>query len=239
MGSGTSTSATSGGASATVSVLADALPPGTVISIYPVTDSMALSAFVPVNQRYIVAFAISWTAPLGNSPSASAPITMTINDAKIVSGDVLYKVTAGGLDKMGTATRSGVATISFVSDPIFLVSTAPSASIHLTRSRFALSGHNVPVAFSCTISCRGRATLTFTMTVKRIKNHKTITMKESAMLAQSAYSIKAANRAQTIKLWLTSLGLNAFAHASTHSVRVTLKIAVRGGAALTRSVVIA
>lgn len=114
-------SQSSNGASETISVPAGALPSGTTVSVYPVTNTAPLVAQVPSGQSYVVSLAVTWQAPDGTSPVASAPITMSISDPNIVAGDTVYEVTASGLVAVGTADANGSVTITFSTDPVFIV----------------------------------------------------------------------------------------------------------------------
>jgi hypothetical protein len=111
----------SGGASAAVTVPAGALPSGTTVSVYPVIDAAPLVAEVPAGQSYVVSLVVAWQAPDGTSPVAAAPITMSVSDPGIKAGDTIYEVTTAGLEAVGTATVDGTATITFSSDPTFLI----------------------------------------------------------------------------------------------------------------------
>lgn len=117
----TSITQTELGSSATVSIPSGALPSGTTASVYPVSNPADLAHSLPVNQSYVAAFAVTWRASDGTTPSASAPITMTITDPNIVAGDTVYELTSAGLVAGGTATFSGSVTVTFTSDPTFVV----------------------------------------------------------------------------------------------------------------------
>ena len=111
-----------------VTVPAAALPSGTTVSVYPVTNPAPLTADVPAGQSYVTSVAVSWQAPNGTSPAATAPITVTITDPSIVAGDTIYEVTSTGLKAVGTATVNGSVTITFSNDPVFLVTTSPTVA---------------------------------------------------------------------------------------------------------------
>jgi len=128
----TTVSETSGGASETITVPQCALPSGTTVSAYQVINTVPLVAQVPAGSSYVLSFAVTWEAPNGTSPTATAPITMTITDPNIKAGDIIYELTSTGLAAVGTATANGTVTITFSSDPIFLVShTTPVAQASL------------------------------------------------------------------------------------------------------------
>jgi hypothetical protein len=52
---------------------------------------LALAASVPTGQSYVISFAVSWQAANETSPTASAPITMTITDPAILAGDTVTR----------------------------------------------------------------------------------------------------------------------------------------------------
>ncbi len=118
----------SAGTTSVVTVPAAALPSGTTVSVYPVTNPAPLTADVPAGQSYVTSVAVSWQAPNGTSPAATAPITVTITDPSIVAGDTIYEVTSTGLKAVGTATVNGSVTITFSNDPVFLVTTSPTVA---------------------------------------------------------------------------------------------------------------
>jgi surface protein len=120
----TTVTQSSGGVSVAVTVPAGALPAGTTVSVYPITDTSTLTADVPAGQSYVLSFAVSWETPSDTSPAASTPITMTITDPSIKAGDTIYELTSTGLVAVGTATVDGSATVTFSSDPVFVVAEA-------------------------------------------------------------------------------------------------------------------
>ena len=141
----------SGGSSVTVSVPAGALPASTTISIYPITSTSTLTGSVPAGQSYVLSFAVSWETPDYTTPTASVPLTLTITDPSIKAGDIIYELTSTGLVAMGTAAVDGSATLTFSSDPVFVVAEATLArQVPLT-----LTTRNGIVGKSLTLSTRG------------------------------------------------------------------------------------
>ncbi|MBW4030766.1 MAG: hypothetical protein HIU57_08895 [Acidobacteria bacterium] len=129
----TTVTQSSGGASETVTVPAGALPAGTTISVYPITDTSTLTADVPAGESYVHSFAVSWETPSNTSPTSSTPLTITITDASIKAGDTIYELISTGLVVVGTATVDGSVTLTFSNDPVFLVThTAPVAQSALS-----------------------------------------------------------------------------------------------------------
>ena len=159
----TTVSETSGGANETITVPQCALPSGTTVSAYPVINTAPLVAQVPAGSSYVLSFAVTWEAPNGTSPTATAPITMTITDPNIKAGDIIYELTSTGLAAVGTATANGTVTITFSSDPIFLVShTTPvaQASLRITT----LSGTLGTALTLVTSGGSGSGAVSFTVT---------------------------------------------------------------------------
>ena len=134
------TTVTSGSATNSVVVPAGALPAGTVVSVYPITTTTALTALIPSGQSYVTSVAVTWASG-ATSPTATSPITLTITDPSIVVGDTVYALSSTGtLTSVGTATANGTVTVTFSSDPVFVVtSTIPLVSVppvviaHATR----------------------------------------------------------------------------------------------------------
>jgi hypothetical protein len=80
-----------------------------------------LEALVSPTKSYVFAFAVAWQAEDGTSPPAASPITATIEDSSIKAGDSIYEVTSSGLVLVGNAAQDGMATVTFTSDPIFVI----------------------------------------------------------------------------------------------------------------------
>ena len=110
-----------GSESVTVEVPTDTLPCPTMVSVYPIINTATLVAQIPTDQSYVVSLAVSWRTQGGSIPTATSPLTMTITDPNIVAGDTIYEVTAAGLKVVGTAAKNGTATVTFSSDPTFVI----------------------------------------------------------------------------------------------------------------------
>jgi hypothetical protein len=131
---------TSGTITEGVVVPTGALPTATIVSVYPITTTSALTALIPSGQSYVTSIAVSWESA-GATPASTAPITLTITDPSIVVGDTIYELNATGtLTSVGTATAAGTITVTFSSDPVFvvtsptpLVTPPPIVVAHATR----------------------------------------------------------------------------------------------------------
>ena len=125
-------SAAAGGAQATVTVPAGALPSGTTLSLASVKNPAPLAAEIPKGHNYVTSFAVSWATATGSAPNAKSPVTITITDRAIVAGDMIYELTSGGLRLLGTASTAGSATLTFNADPAFLIASAAAAATTTT-----------------------------------------------------------------------------------------------------------
>ncbi len=160
-----------GAARANLSVPAGALPAGTTLSLAGVKDARALENEVPAGQSYLISFAVSWSTPDGTSPVASKPITMTIVDPVIMAGDTIYALTSTGVRAVGTATANGAATVTFTSDPAFVVAGVPRlATVGMLGS---LKGSSVEVGVACVAGtrCAGTASLSVVVGPARAKRN--------------------------------------------------------------------
>lgn len=146
-------SKTKNGTRAQIEIPPGALPSGTTVSIVPVTNTGSVSVAIGSSANtstasYVAAFSISWTAPNGQTPTASKPITLVVNNPAIKAGDVIYELVNGKLTAVGHATANGVATITFTSDPVFLIMTPARGGIASVKA--TLSPSTIGVRVSCT-----------------------------------------------------------------------------------------
>ena len=201
-GSTTTLDQTSGSASATVSIPAGALPSGSVVSVYPVTNATTLTSAIRTGQAYVTSFAVSWQAPNGTSPTALAPITMTIDDHGIAAGDTVYQLTtAGRLTPVGVAKANGVVTITFDSDPLFVIAAVPKLTLESTPAKATKQAIKLKLHCSAAASCHGTATLS--LTVKARRGHK---MVATHVKVASARFVISKSRTATIDLRMTKFG---------------------------------
>ena len=139
------------GSSVTVRVPTNALPPGTVVSVYPITNTSALSAVVPAGHSYVLSFAVSWETPANTTPTSSTPLALTITNASIKAGDTIYELTSAGPVAVGTATVNGSVALTFSHDPIFIV-----AESSLTNQRpLTITTRNGTVGRALTLKTSG------------------------------------------------------------------------------------
>jgi len=248
---------TSGTSSAAVTVPAGALPVGTALDVYPVTNASSLAGSIPSGQSYVLSFAVAWQSPGGTVPTATTPLSMTITDPSIVAGDTIYEVTSSGVTKVGTATVNGSVTVTFTTDPTFVLAKSnsstttttttpvttttvpPTPSVSIVSGKLHVKKNAVAMSLRCTNApCSGVAELVKVSSVKVKNGKKVSTKKVTSILARAAYSAKASSTI-TVSLHLMSAGISAFAHASTRAVSVTASVSLRGGVSRTKGVSVA
>ena len=204
---------TANGAAVSVSVPAGALPAGTEVALAPVAHPAALISQVPAGQSYVVSLAVSWLVPDGTSAVASAPITMNIVDASIRAGDTIYILTSHGLQELSVAAGNGRATVTFTSDPDFVVASVPRLGTVGTKGTLKASALQFKVSCGPAIKCTGSAVLS---------------LGNSGAGAQAKFVVPA-GRAKTLSLALTTSGRKLLASLKGRSVTATLTIKLLGG----------
>ena len=113
-------SASYGGADASVSVPAGALPAGTTVALYPVASPSVLTADIPVELSYVTAFCVLWNAD-GATPTAASPVTLAMTDADIDPGASVVELSQAGRSAIGTLSTGGGFRISLRAVALFLV----------------------------------------------------------------------------------------------------------------------
>jgi hypothetical protein len=226
---------TSGSASATVSIPAGALPSGSLVSIYPITNATTLTSDIRTGQSYVTSFAVSWQAPDGSSPTALAPITITIDDLGIVAGDTVYALTsAGRLTPVGVAKANGVVTITFESDPVFVVAAVPKLTLATTLAKATKKAIDLKLYCTAAASCHATATLSFT--VKARRGHETVV---THVTVASAHFVIAKARTTTIDLRMTRFGRAVLARRTPNQrLHLNLATAVTGAARSVKTVLL-
>jgi uncharacterized repeat protein (TIGR02543 family) len=124
-GIGGSFSANNATSSVTVTYPMNALPAGTVIRGYLVTDPATAtpSGVIPIVHNPVIAMVLAWQAPDGTVPSTDTgtAISLTITNDTIKQGAKIYNVLAGVSTYVGTATSDGSITVPITDDPLIVV----------------------------------------------------------------------------------------------------------------------
>ena len=127
-GVGNGFSATSSSTSVQVDYVADALPAGTVIDVYLITDTTRAQTFITNPSSFVVNLLLAWKATDDTVPDTASgkPIVMTISNASIKRGAKIYALLGSTLTDLGTSTTDGQATVQITQDPeIVVVTTTP------------------------------------------------------------------------------------------------------------------
>ena len=152
-----------------------------------------------------------------------------------------------GLACMVTATNK-IASVSATSNTLAVPAAAmppnialpavigPVPLVVLSAAKLKASASSARVPVTCKqATCTGTIELTQQVVVKQRKGNKTISKKQTLILAKGSYSL-AAGHSATIALRLTSLGKSALAKAKQHRLAATAVASVTGGKTVKRSV---
>jgi hypothetical protein len=213
-----------------------------------------------------LSFAVSWEDPDGLSPDASVPITATFSDPGIVAGDVIYELTASGLTALGVASSDGTVTVTFESDPIFLISSAPqesslgtlvaqstpspskSSTIVISSKRIGVGRGAVfvPISVICHVkTCTGTARLVELKVTKLVvvvasgsrTVTKSVTTSAAVTLASAKFRI-AVGKSRALELALTRIGKSALEGADRQQLGETIEVTLTNGHRTSKIVVV-
>lgn len=193
--SATSTySGSNANSSVAVSVPSGALPNGTSVNIDMISDNTHASGLINGDKTFILSVAVSWLASDGSVPDTASgkAITVTLNNADIKAGALIYSIQGTSVVLLGTATQDGTVSFELTQDPgIYVVATSPTAPQNASSTTTAnsatiswqepssdggdaITGYTVTLntgavctttgALSCTISALSAGT-TYTYTV--------------------------------------------------------------------------
>jgi hypothetical protein len=129
------------GGTVSIQYLANALPAGTIIDAYLLTDTSTATTLIGANNTHVMSLVLAWLATDGTVPTTAAnkAIIMTISNSAIRKGAKIYSVIGENMTMLGTATVDGSAVISITDDPqIIIAITRPEAPTGVT----ATSGSN-------------------------------------------------------------------------------------------------
>ena len=105
----------------------------------------------------------------------------------------------------------------------------PTPVIKLSTSKIVVSGSAAKVGIACSSApCSGSIEVVEQVVVKHHKGKKTISHKETLVLAKGSYSL-AAGHSGTFEIKLTATGKSTLAHAKHHRLSATLEASVSGG----------
>jgi uncharacterized repeat protein (TIGR02543 family) len=146
---GNTYSANAAGGTVGIEYLANALPAGTVIDAYLLSDTSTATTLIGASNTYVMSLVLAWVATDGTVPTTAAnkAISMTITNGAIKKGAKIYSVIGTDTTLLGIATVDGSATISITDDPqIIIAITKPDAPTGVS----ATSGGNAVSTVSWT-----------------------------------------------------------------------------------------
>jgi hypothetical protein len=177
-------------------------------------------------------FSYQWLrdgAPIGGANATS--YTVQSADA---GNSISCQVTAKNAKGEKSATSAGVAILA--NPVIFPPPPAPKPLITIMGSKVVVSGGSTTVHITCSdAACAGSAELTLQIVVKHRKGKKTVSRKQTLVLAKGSYSL-AAGKGGTVVLRLTAAGKQRLAHVKHHPLAVRLSVSVNRGKTTVASV---
>jgi hypothetical protein len=158
-GVGNTYSADAAGGTIAIKYLADALPVGTVIDAYVLSDTSTATSLIGSGNNYVMSLVLAWVATDGTVPTTvtDKAISMTITNSVIKKGAKIYSVIGIIPTLLTIATTDGSAVISITDDPqIIIAITKPDAPTGVS----ATSGGNATSTISWTAPSDGGSAIT-------------------------------------------------------------------------------
>ena len=159
-GVGNTYSASAAGGTIAIEYLADALPAGTVIDAYVLSDTSTATTLIGAGNNYVMSLVLAWVHPttgLVETTATGKAISMTITNSSIKRGSKIYSVIGKTSTLLGTAAADGSAVISITDDPqIIIAITKPDAPTGVS----ATSGGNASSTISWTAPSDGGSAIT-------------------------------------------------------------------------------
>lgn len=147
-GQGNTYSVSRFGSSVSVEYEADALPSGTVIDFYMLSNTDRAEALLPEAANFVLNLVVAWLATDGTVPDTAPgkPLVMTINNSSIKEGAKIYSLLGNEVTLLGVAQADGVAAVEITEDPEIVVAvTKPDAPTGVVASA---SGSTATVTYS-------------------------------------------------------------------------------------------
>jgi len=203
-----------------------------VLSGTPIIGSTLLCAPGLWTGKPVPAFSYQWLrsgAPIAGANASS----YTVQNAD-AGGSISCEVTAKNGKGEANARSAGVA---IPANPVISPPPpAPKPVVTITGSKVLVSGGSATVHIICSdAACAGSGELTVQIVVKHRKGKKTVSRKQTLVLAKGSYSL-AAGQGGTLVLRLTAAGRQRLAHVKHDPLAVKLTLSVQGSKTIAKSV---
>ena len=155
---------------------ADALPDGTVMDVYLLSDTTRAQTYITNPSSFVVNLVLAWKAADETVPDTASgkPIVMTITNSSIKAGAKVYALLGSTLTELATATQDGQATVQITRDPeIIVVSTTPDTPTAVTG---VAGDARVTVSWTAPASNGGAAITNYTVTFSSGQTCSTATL---------------------------------------------------------------
>jgi hypothetical protein len=156
---GNTYSVSAGDGTVSIEYVANALPVGTVIDGYLLSDTSTATSVIGSGNDYVMSLVLAWVATDGTVPTTAVgkAISMTITNSVIKKGAKIYSVIGTTPTLLGIAATDGSAIISITDDPqIIIAITKPDAPTGVS----ATSGGNASSTISWTAPSDGGSVIT-------------------------------------------------------------------------------
>jgi uncharacterized repeat protein (TIGR02543 family) len=166
----------SGSTGVAVSVPHGSLPAGTLVNIDLITDTTYAASIISGVNNYVISIAVSWLAPDETVPDTTpgTAISLTLTNANIRAGALIYAMQNGVATLVGTATANGTVTVLLTSDPsIYVVQRAPGTALSLTS---AVTTSSSTINWMAPASDGGAAITGYTVTLSSGASCTTMTL---------------------------------------------------------------
>jgi hypothetical protein len=128
-GVGTTFTASAGTTRVSIKYEADSLPVNSVVTVYLHGDLSQSAALLDPSANILLSVVVAWLATDTTVPTATTPLTVTINNPGIAIGAQVYTHSGNTLTLAGTATVGGQVVLSISDDPeIFIANPIKTVS---------------------------------------------------------------------------------------------------------------
>jgi voltage-gated potassium channel Kch len=155
-GVGTTFTASAGTTRVSIKYEADSLPVNSVITVYLHGDLSQSAALLDPSANILLSVVVAWLATDSTVPTATTPLTVTINNPGIAIGAQVYTHSGNTLTLAGTATVGGQVVLSISDDPEIFVANPIKSVSKKVNNRKVFVRKNAPVMKALVLSNRSK-----------------------------------------------------------------------------------